>query len=671
MKSLLIASLAAAGAIAAASRDLQAQESVEREAKVVVTGVRPAEAERGVTLLTETPEQASDLEGWKVLDQSVANLHVSEGGGGGYGSLFSLRGLANTPYFSAPAVTVYLGDIPLPSSFAYPGGFFGFDTVEVLRGPQGTLLGRATDGGAILITPPGAGGSDAGTFVARLGSQGLRSGSASVQTSGEARVDASVDVSAEARDGVITNTLLGRKVDDQEDESGFARLRFRPEPGDEWTAEVLASRTRAGAQPLVPLGGPLFSVTRAQEGVTDLDSMGAALKGSFERPWGRLSSVTSYTDWRMNPYSNYLVLPPALASSVLQEQRSWNEELHGSTPDSGVFRVESGLWLSRVSTHNAIARSLYGIIPIENSGFAEASDSAAVFGRVAYVPSERLRLNAGVRIEDNQTVFDRSESVPVAGLFYRGTMVERDVLPEVSVDLMTAADSKVQAAIAEGARPGGFASYTDNPALMGFAAEKLTSFTIGWDKADAAHHLELVLRGFLDRISNYQIERSFSASDYFVATAPRATSLGAEAELTWHPAPDWKVSANLGLTRAQLDRFTAPFTGADESGHQAPGVPTHTFGIEGRYGAQSGWWASVSAAGVGRTAYDEVSTPAYVQGSYVVFGARLGYAFPRWSLTVYGDNLGDKGYYQVIIPGVKSASPGLPRAYGLQVTRKF
>ena len=93
---------------------------------------------------------------WQTLGGAVANLHVSEGGAGGDRTLFSLRGLSNTPYFSDSAVTVYASDIPLSGSFTYPTGLLDLvpqpsypaPRVLVLDGPQmGTILLVVIDGG--------------------------------------------------------------------------------------------------------------------------------------------------------------------------------------------------------------------------------------------------------------------------------------------------------------------------------------------------------------------------------------------------------------------------------------------------------------------------------------------------------------------------------------------
>ena len=65
---------------------------------------------------------------------------------------FSLRGQGTT-YQSDPAVVVYFAEVPLPFNGGGPGFYNDLESVQVLKGPQGTLFGRNSDGGAVLFTP--------------------------------------------------------------------------------------------------------------------------------------------------------------------------------------------------------------------------------------------------------------------------------------------------------------------------------------------------------------------------------------------------------------------------------------------------------------------------------------------------------------------------------------
>ncbi len=74
---------------------------------------------------------------------------------------FSIRGFVQAVQ-TTPSVAVYFADAVVPrggnvgepaGSGVAPGSFFDLQNVEVLKGPQGTLFGRNTDGGAVLLVP--------------------------------------------------------------------------------------------------------------------------------------------------------------------------------------------------------------------------------------------------------------------------------------------------------------------------------------------------------------------------------------------------------------------------------------------------------------------------------------------------------------------------------------
>jgi len=85
------------------------------------------------------------------LATAVPNLQVSSP----YGSTqpnFSLRGISVANEYNsnqASPVGVYIDDVYIAARTSHGMGLFDLDRIEVLRGPQGTLFGRNTTGGAI------------------------------------------------------------------------------------------------------------------------------------------------------------------------------------------------------------------------------------------------------------------------------------------------------------------------------------------------------------------------------------------------------------------------------------------------------------------------------------------------------------------------------------------
>ena len=333
--------------------------------------------------------------------------------------------------------------------------------------------------------------------------------------------------------------------------------------------------------------------------------------------------------------------------------------------------MDFGLWLSNESTENYVDRSLPGLFPIEVSGFDQNSRSAALFGEAVYEFGPKWSLTAGLRAEEDERFFTRKEQVPIEGLAFVGSASNRALLPRVSLGHRLPRDDHLEFAVARGMRPGGFASFTDNPALIPFQAERSTVLSAGWDSSLGLHSLSFATRAFYILTDDLQVERSFSATDYFVANARQAHSDGVELDMSWTPTPLFKVIFDTGVDQTRLDAFTSPTSGLNESGNPIPGAPSYNAGIEAICRNARGWFAAGKLTAVGVTHYDELSTSMYTQSSYALLGLKAGFAGGAWTITLYGENLGKAGYYELIVPGVNSGTPGAPRTLGSKVAYKF
>src|SRR3569623_248161 len=108
-----------------------------------------------VDLLSQTNPNASAAN----LNGEAANFYVASSGARSFTDTFALRGLANTPIFGDPDVTVYLDDMPLATGFTYPSDVVGFNSAILYRGPeQNTRFGRAGTVGVLQFSTETANG---------------------------------------------------------------------------------------------------------------------------------------------------------------------------------------------------------------------------------------------------------------------------------------------------------------------------------------------------------------------------------------------------------------------------------------------------------------------------------------------------------------------------------
>jgi iron complex outermembrane receptor protein len=145
-------------ALPAAAAEKRPPRSIE---EVVVTARRTAESQQDVPiaisamssddLRREAINSPQDLQG------RVPSLLVGAGSQMRNTETPTIRG-QGAQFGASPGVVIYLGEVPLPSDPVanYQGGagkFFDLGNVQVLKGSQGTLFGRNTTGGALLLEP--------------------------------------------------------------------------------------------------------------------------------------------------------------------------------------------------------------------------------------------------------------------------------------------------------------------------------------------------------------------------------------------------------------------------------------------------------------------------------------------------------------------------------------
>lgn len=153
-KSVLLAS--AASAIMAAAPHASAQDDFGLE-EIFVTAQRRAESVQDIPLAVSA-FGTKDLEVRNIdnaidLVDYIPNLFGGNNTGLGSANAYYLRGLGNTESIATfdPPVGTYIDDIYISRQNANNFSFFDLDRIEVLRGPQGTLFGRNTTGGAINV----------------------------------------------------------------------------------------------------------------------------------------------------------------------------------------------------------------------------------------------------------------------------------------------------------------------------------------------------------------------------------------------------------------------------------------------------------------------------------------------------------------------------------------
>ncbi|MDB6046648.1 MAG: TonB-dependent receptor-like protein [Gammaproteobacteria bacterium] len=149
--------------------------------EIVVTARYRAESLQN-TPIAITALGSGDLEARGITDvtgltaSAPSTSLVKEGSTGGNTLVAYIRGLGQANYSLAfqPGVPIYLDDIYQPTAFGSLLTLGDVERVDVLRGPQGTLFGKNSEGGAVSIRSVDPKGDNSGYFEAGVGTYNTR-----------------------------------------------------------------------------------------------------------------------------------------------------------------------------------------------------------------------------------------------------------------------------------------------------------------------------------------------------------------------------------------------------------------------------------------------------------------------------------------------------------------
>jgi iron complex outermembrane receptor protein len=209
--------------------------------EITVTAQRREEAVQTVPLAVSafTDVQLERLNITQTLDlvKLIPNMIGGNNTGLGTANVYSIRALNNTESIATfdPPVGSYVDDVFIARQNANNFSFFDIDRIEVLRGPQGTLFGRNTTGGAVNVILKKPAPEFGGYAEAGFGAYGMRKTRASVDLPLSATVLTKLSGYYVADDGYVGNPVTGEPGLNSKDNYGVrAALRWLPNENLTW-----------------------------------------------------------------------------------------------------------------------------------------------------------------------------------------------------------------------------------------------------------------------------------------------------------------------------------------------------------------------------------------------------------------------------------------------------
>ena len=215
----------------------QANSGAETIESVVVTARRRSESLQdtpvAVTALSAEALQRQQVVGTVDLDKVAPNIQFHSYGtltGNNSAAQVFIRGIGQTDATPAvdPGVGVYVDDVYMGRAVGAAMEFRDIANVQILRGPQGTLFGRNTIGGAVLLTTNQP-GTDAGNSVrVGAGNDNLREAFGAFDLPLGGHWSSRLALGFKQRDGYVKRVFDGKDLGDENMRTGQLAVRFNP-----------------------------------------------------------------------------------------------------------------------------------------------------------------------------------------------------------------------------------------------------------------------------------------------------------------------------------------------------------------------------------------------------------------------------------------------------------
>lgn len=723
-----VAAVAALGAGAAEAAESSSARVATMIEEVVVTA-RKREESLQETPISITAFSADDLKARNItnlteLQFSTPGLTSNLGAAGGSTGQYFIRGIGQSDWIAAfePGVGIYVDGVYLGRVTGAALDLVDVSRIEVLRGPQGTLFGRNTIGGAISIVSKAPSFEHEGQAEVTYGERdhlAIKGG-----VSGPLVADqlaARFSFNAETKNGHGVRLVDGERQGDKEVFAARGALRWTP--GEDITIDLVADVThQTGTGDFAKLKGinEIYYPNTAQYVIEDRRSTWSGLDTPNDNDtWGvsltvdyaitpeiSIKSITAYRDLQAQSGMDFDGTPGSYLEQLIdteQDQFSQELQLSGRAIDD---RLD---WLVGFYYFEEDIRQLADVtIDLAPFFFRVHSPqlnvldnkSVAGFAQATFKITDQLSLTAGARYTDEKKeIFYDHTQVHQAGSFLPEGFVQVIVppqsvddswssfTPKVGLEYQVTDDLMVYASYSEGFRSGGFNGRPQSVnVITPFDPEKVKVWEGGFKSDLLDNRLRVNGAVFWNDYTDLQLASTVTiggAPALTVGNAGKSELKGGELEVT--AAPVEGLLLNVGV--AYLDqKFTQLDPGVLLAGgltldSRQPNTPKWQVNAGIQYTADLGDAGLLT----GRMDYSYKSAQTFFLGDPLetqknenVVNARLTYETPgdHWQLSVYALNLFDENYNafqeaDMLNYGIDLIWPAPPREIGVTVGYRF
>lgn len=627
------------------------------------------------------------------IGKFVPNLNVTGFSAGHTSSVNAfIRGIGLQDHLitTDPGVGVYVDGVYLGRQVGQNWSLANIERIEVLRGPQGTLYGRNSIGGAINIITKKPGGEQGGQFRATVGTRGRINGDVYFNAPLSESFAFSFTGSYTSRGGVgdFVNVDTSTEVGEMKEWSGRVVARWEPSESFSLMFAYDKNDGEGGLRPYTTFIDEVPNGFLYQAGfrnsdisadpydnntgeVNQVDISNQADGYSFTADWAMTDNLDAkliYSD-RSSKYASGLD-DDSLFEDVMSfpevgsaDQQSTELQFNGQY---GALDFVAGLYYFKENGENFQHRTVFQGPPGPAHPFAlgdfrlsQKMNSKAVYANIGYQVSDRLRLSGGLRYTEDE----KTASIVINSGLIEDTKTKdwNEVSWEVAATWEMNERLNFYATIQNGYQSGqfpprpfclfGFLDFSQPGNVSQpncFAANEnvtATNFEVGL-KGTPTDTLQMSIAVFYTDYSNlpYQVSTAEGGGFNTVNIIVDQTSTGVEWESAWAPTDSFILYTTLGYIDADVNDPNPAAV--------APLTPKLTASISPQYTMTMGNGGDLVFRADWSHRADMWGEPSNDPGRFTKIDSRtlinidVAYHSPdgKWTLAAYGRNVTDERY---------------------------
>lgn len=526
------------------------------------------------------------------LIRFVPNLVGNNNVGLGSSNTYYIRGVGNTESIATQDVPVgtYVDDVFIARQNANNFGLFDVERIEVLRGPQGTLFGRNTTGGAINVILRKPSDHVTGYAEGALGNFSRRELRGSVDLPVNPRILTKFSGFYRKDDGYVRQLSTGNRLN-QLDSLGL-RGAVRLLPTDNLQVDLSAdyvnetnsnlNNFERDGHRVTTLGivqgalTPLFTGTkRDNEPGNKTKSWSATSNIKLDVGTVTLSSITGYRHLIQRYFIDSTLAPPnpvpygisPILDYGIHKQFSQEFKANGNALGDRLTYV-TGLYYLKEDNDTDLGTGVGTATSFRVSGDRTVLNSLqtyAAYGQGDYKLTDALTATVGIRWTHEKKKLDvfrnpggQGPDLSTAGIIAAGIPVrlsESFLTPRFALAYQINPDTMVYASATRGEKSGGWNGRAlANNLFLDFDPEKVWSEEVGLRSQLFDHRLRFNLTGFYAYTKDVQISAAYfnNGERIFTTTNPAdLRNYGLEAELETSPIRGLNIGVGLGLQHAR------------------------------------------------------------------------------------------------------------------------